>query len=251
MVDEHEGQNSASLVSTANLSAEGSAQSVLGEVSPTPETYHFGTSDDDGPDFEAEAERLRPLFEEAHNATIATNKTKLHALVAARGFFTRARQHKAEFYKAARARGIKAGLTETRVVRFLYNVDVIDGRTSVNRWADALAWLAEKTEGLSDSEAVAAANRVGTLTKIAAIQHAARAKKRDDAAAAIPAPSFFEEMILKLNECEPTDERLEPDTVAVFVEATLGGSSHRYGPIRVEALIRAAVTALPRCPNQH
>jgi hypothetical protein len=215
----------------------------------SPATYQNGT-----PDFEARAEALRPLYERAHASGLVSDKAKLEALAATRSFLHHANAHEKGFREAAKERGIRRGRLETRVLRYIFRVETIDGRTSVNRWADALAWLADHCDAtVPDTVAVETAINVGgRLTKIAEIEHKRRQAANAASVALRSAPTFYDEMATELDECEPfaDDEILEPNTLAVFLKhVTPNGVAEEYGPIRVESLIRAAIRALPRCPT--
>ena len=205
---------------------------------------HGSGDDSPPPDFAALAERLRPLFREVDDASVATNRQKLRSLAKARSFLILARRYRAEFFAVAKEHGIKAGRLETRVIRYLYGFEPVEGWTSVGQWADRLVWMAERCEGLSDSEAVKAAISVGGLTKIGRVQQAARATARAKSYVT-SSPTFLEWVLAKLDEYEPDDSPAEPNTVSVRIEfVDPNGKPHLYARIPVESVIRAAVNAM-------
>jgi hypothetical protein len=180
--------------------------------SASPATYQNGTPEAPALDFEARAEALRPLYERARESVLGSNKAKLEALAATRSFLHHAKAHEDDFKAAAKDRGIKWGRLETRLLRYIYKIDTIDGRTSVNRWADALAWLANNCDAsVPDTVAIETAIKVGgRLTKIAAIEHKRRQAANVASAALRSAPTFFDEMIGLLDRSEP-DAEDEPE----------------------------------------
>lgn len=199
----------------------------------------------DEPDFAALAHRLRPLFGAAERAAISTTRSRLIALAAARPFLAYARQYRGVFQSEACKRGIKYGRLETRAVRYLYDVRVIDGRTSVARWADALAWLTEKCANKSDEQAVQAAVAIGGLTSIAKLQAASRAAEGKRAKATSPAPTFREWVLTQLDAFEADDASSPPDTISVRVEVVdPSGVPHLYMRVASEDVIRSAVAAM-------
>jgi hypothetical protein len=213
-------------------------------AAPIRETYQSGTTAVSV--YAAEAAKLRPLFMEASQAGILSTRKKLEALAAARPFLILARRNRADFQdEAKRVRGIKAGRLETRVIRYLHDVDVRDSRTSAGRWADALEWLTERCVGVSDAEAVEAAIRAGGETKIAEIQRRGRAAKRSAMSAVLPAPTFLEGALRMLDEYEPDDSPPEPNTISVRIEVIdPAGTPRLYARLPVESLIRSAITTM-------
>jgi hypothetical protein len=140
------------------------------------------------PDFEAMADQIRAKYEFAIDFDYRT----IHALADTRSFLIAARRWPVEFKALSRARGIKGGRLETMVIRwFRSEADI--GRTNVNRWADALMWLTDHCPTESASAALAAAEKVGGLVKIAAIWRAAKNAETQNAAAVAEPPDFVAE----------------------------------------------------------
>src|SRR5271163_2708817 len=134
------------------------------------------------PDFEEMAGQIRTKYEFA----IDFDHRTIDALADTRPFLAAARRWPVEFKALSRPRGIKQGRLETKVIRWFRSEDDI-GRTNVNRWADALMWMMDHCSGENASAAVAAAEKVGRLTEIAALWRAAkRANTRNAAAVADP-----------------------------------------------------------------
>jgi hypothetical protein len=207
------------------------------------------------PDFEEMADQIRAKYEFAIDFDYRT----IHALVDSRAFLVAARRWPVEFRALSRARGIKRGRLETMVIRwFRSEADI--GRTNVNRWADALMWLTDHCPPESASAAVAAAEKVGGLTKIAAIWRAAEnAKARNHAAVAEP-PDLVAEADAIIEGLEP--DRVEPipadyqppaehdeeDAVGVSVWRKRPGCPREYYELgRDEKSIRRALKELRKC----
>jgi hypothetical protein len=134
------------------------------------------------------------------------------------------------------------------------------GRTNVNRWTDALMWLTDHCQAESASAAVAAAEKVGGLTKIAAIWRAAKNAETRNAAAVAELPDLVAEADAIMEGVEP--DRVEPipadyqppsehdeeDSVGVSVWRKRPGCPREYYEIgRDEKSVRRAVKELRQC----
>lgn len=116
-----------------------------------PTTYQSGTSGDDQPiDFVSEAERLRTRWHRVSLFGRAADRRKIEALVATRGYLRAARAHRGWFQIVARAKGIKHGYLETRVLRYIHAMPVRSSRTPVGRFGKILGWMADQPESDGD-----------------------------------------------------------------------------------------------------
>jgi hypothetical protein len=207
------------------------------------------------PDFEEMADQIRAKYEFA----IDFDHRTIHALADTRAFLAAAQRWPVEFRTLSRARGIKQGRLETMVIRwFRSEADI--GRTNVNRWADGLMWLMDHCPTESTSAAVAAAEKVGGLTEIADIWHAAKNARTRNAAAVAEPPDLIAEADAIIEGREP--DRLEPipadyqppaehdeeDSVGVSVWRKRPGYPREYYDIgRDEKSIRRALKELRQC----
>jgi hypothetical protein len=155
------------------------------------------------PDFEAMADQIRAKYAFA----IDFDHRTIHALADTRSFLVAAWRWPVEFKALSEARGIKRGRVETQVIRwFRSEADI--GRTSLNRWGDALMWLVDHCPAQSASAAVAAAEKVGGLVKIATIWRAAEKAKTRNVAAVTEPPNLVAEADAIIEGLEP--DRVEP-----------------------------------------
>jgi hypothetical protein len=191
------------------LQATGAAVSSAADAAPAVERTNLVRSaagpieGEPVPDFETMADQIRAKYEFAIDFDYRT----IHALADTRSFLIAARRWPVEFKALSRARGIKHGRLETMVIRwFRSEADI--GRTNVNRWADALMWLVDHCPAESASAVVAAAEKVGGLTKIAAIWRAATNAKTRNAAALAEPPNVVAEADAIIAGLEP--DRVEP-----------------------------------------
>jgi hypothetical protein len=207
------------------------------------------------PDFEEMADQIRDKYEFA----IDFDHRTIHALADTRPFLAAARRFPVEFKALSGARGIKQGRLETKVIRwFRSEADI--GRTNVNRWADALMWMMDHCPGESSSVAVAAAEKVGGLTEIAALWRAAKRATTQNAAAVADPPDVLAEADAIIESLEP--DRVEPipadyqppaehdeeDSVGVSVWRKRPGCPREYYEIgRDEKSIRRALKELRQC----
>jgi hypothetical protein len=207
------------------------------------------------PDFEKMADQIRPKYAFA----VDFDRRTIHALVDTRSFLVAARRWPVEFRVLSTARAIKQGRLETKVIRwFRSEADI--GRTNVNRWADALMWLVDHCVAESASAAVAAAEKVGGLVKIAEIWRAAKqAQTRNAAAVAEPrdlvaeADAIIEGLEPDRVEPIPADyqppaEHDEEDSVGVSVWRKRPGCPREYYEIGGnEKSVRRALKELRQC----
>jgi hypothetical protein len=134
------------------------------------------------------------------------------------------------------------------------------GRTNVNRWADALMWLTDHCVAESASAAVAAAEKIGGLVKIAEIWRASKkAQTRNIAALAEPLNVVAEAdaIIAGLEpdrvepipaDFQPPAEHDEEDSVGVSVWRKRPECPREYYEIgRDEKSIRRALKELRQC----
>jgi hypothetical protein len=208
-------------------------------------TYQNGTSYEELWDcYDAERRGLRPFYKRAGRSTLASRRHKLRAVASTRPYLILARKNPASFSKYCRTRlGIKCGRLETKLLRSIYDIATLHGRTSVNRWADALAWMVDNCDGQTDDQTVDTVLRRGGLCKVARLYRAPIQAAKHKLIQ--PAPTFVQEMLRKLDEFEPDLTAGRPNSLSVRLEyIDLSGMSHLYARIPVEKLIRDAMAAL-------